>query len=66
MSVDDFFNLEVPCDCSIRDCVVLRNDYRVALENLNATGCSECQKNALKMHFIRIITEKDIAVLPIK
>ena len=58
MRVEDFFNFEHPCDNSIRDCNALRNDYRVALENLNSTGCSECQKNALKAHFIRIITEK--------
>jgi hypothetical protein len=57
MNVDEFFNFELPCPSFIKDCEALRNDYRVALENLNATGCSECQKNALKAHFIRIITE---------
>jgi len=57
MSVEEFFNLEIPCDCSIRDCEVLRNDYRIALENLNSTGCSECQKTALKAHFMCIISE---------
>jgi hypothetical protein len=57
MNIDEFFNLELSCPSFIKDCEVLRNDYRVALENLNSTGCSECQKNALKAHFIRIITE---------
>lgn len=66
-AVEDFFNLDLPCPDFIKNCALLRNDYTVALQNLNATGCSECQKNALKMHFIRIITHnKDIPILTIK
>ena len=54
----DFFDLNLPCPESIKNCMDLRKQYIEALQSISApgVGCSKCALNRIKAKFIDIIS----------
>jgi hypothetical protein len=54
--IDTFFNVDAPCPAEIKDCIQLREEYKIKLaQSGGATGCSACKLRSLRNFFTQII-----------